>query len=594
VGSPRLFWFIITTMNTAVAEVNLRPAAPANALLDGFSRLDSSRKFGLIGGALALLAVLMLAFYMNRQADWKVLYANLSDKDGGAVIAQLTQMNVPYKHADGGQAILVPADRVHDTRLRLASQGLPKGSIAGFELMDNNRLGMTQFQERLSFQRGLEGELTRSIQALSSVADARVHLALPNQNGFFREQQKPSASVLLTLHSGRTLDRSQIAGIVHLVASSVPELNPKAVSVLDATGALLSNPADGQTGSVDTQQLQYVQQLEQVYVRRIMDLLEPLVGRENVRAQVTADIDFSLTEQTQEQHRPNQGTEPSAVRSQQTIEARDANGNLPPPGAPGAVANQPPAPTAAPVNGAPGAVGVTGPNGTASVGANGLARREQVTNYEVDKTVRVTRGATGTVRRLSAAVVVNHRSITNDKGNTSTEALPPEQVEQMTALVREAIGFSQDRGDSVNLMNSPFTRAKADTTEVAWWKAGDNRELAQSLAWPVGMVLLGLIIFLGVVRPALRDMRRPPTTANEQATAAVGPNGEPLQLDAVLDDQNERPALLPKPTAASNEPTAEMLRLDDARRLAKENPVAVANIIKNWVSGEAGGAVAPT
>ena len=582
-------------MNTAVAEVDLRPApAPANALVQGFVQLERRRQVGLIVGALALLAVLAAVFFMSRQADWKVLYANLSDKDGGAVIAQLTQMNVPYKHADGGQAILVPADRVHDSRLRLASQGLPKGSIAGFELMDNNRLGMTQFQERLSFQRGLEGELTRSIQALSSVADARVHLALPNQNGFFREQQKPSASVLLTLHSGRTLDRSQIAGIVHLVASSVPELNPKAVSVLDATGALLSNPADGQTGSVDTQQLQYVQQLEQVYVRRIMDLLEPLVGRENVRAQVTADVDFSLTEQTQEQHRPNQGTEPSAVRSQQTIEARDANGNLPPPGAPGAVANQPPAPTAAPVNGQPGAVGVTGPNGTAAVGANGLARREQVTNYEVDKTVRVTRGATGTVRRLSAAVVVNHRNITSDKGAIVSEALPPEQVEQMTALVREAIGFSQDRGDSVNLMNSPFTRTKTDTTEVAWWKTGDNRELAQSLAWPVGMVLLGLIIFFGVVRPALRDMRRPPITANEQASAAVGPNGEPLQLDAVLDDQPERPALLPKPTAASNEPTAEMLRLDDARRLAKENPVAVANIIKNWVSGEAGGAVAPT
>ncbi|MFC7410968.1 flagellar basal-body MS-ring/collar protein FliF [Hydrogenophaga atypica] len=579
-------------MNTAVAEVDLRPAAPANALMDGFARLDGRRKIGLIGGALALLLVLMLAFYMNRQADWKVLYANLSDKDGGAVIAQLTQMNVPYKHLDGGQAIMVPADRVHDTRLRLASQGLPKGSIAGFELMDNNKLGMTQFQERLSFQRGLEGELTRSIQALSSVADARVHLALPNQNGFFREQQKPSASVLLTLHSGRTLDRSQIAGIVHLVASSVPEMNPKAVSVLDATGALLSNPADGQAGSVDTQQLQYVQQLEQVYVRRIMDLLEPLVGRENVRAQVTADVDFSLTEQTQEQHRPNQGTEPSAVRSQQTIEARDANGNIPPPGTPGAVANQPPAPTAAPINGQPGQVGVTGPNGEV-VGANGLTRREQVTNYEVDKTVRVTRGATGTVRRVSAAVVVNHRNITNDKGEIVSEALPPEQVEQMTALVREAIGFSQDRGDSVNLMNSPFTRAKADDSEVVWWKSGDNRELAQNLAWPVGMVLLGLIIFFGVVRPALRDMRRPPVSAEAAAAAAVGPNGEPLQLDAVLDDQPERPALLPKP-AGSDEPTPEMLRLEDARRLAKENPVAVASIIKNWVSGESSGAVAPT
>ena len=179
---------------------------------------------------------------MNRQPDWRVLYASLNDKDGGAIVAQLSQMNVPYKYTEGGQAIMVPSDKVHDTRLRLASQGLPKGSVTGFEMMESNRFGMTQFQERLTFQRGLEGELTRSIQSLSSVQSARVHLALPNQNGFFREQQKPSASVLLTLYPGRTLDQAQIAGIVHLVASSVPELNPSAVSVVDDAGNLLSTP----------------------------------------------------------------------------------------------------------------------------------------------------------------------------------------------------------------------------------------------------------------------------------------------------------------------------------------------------------------
>ena len=573
-------------MNTAVAEVDLQPA-PRNALLQGFERLDKRRKYGLIGGALALLLVLMAAFYMNRQADWRVLYANLSDKDGGAVVAQLSQMNVPYKYTDGGPAILVPADRVHDIRLRLASQGLPKGSVTGFELMDNGRLGMTQFQERLTFQRGLEGELTRSIKSLSSVADARVHLALPNQNGFFREQQKPSASVLLTLHPGRTLDRAQVAGIVHLVASSVPEMNPSAVSVLDDTGKLLSGAPESGSG-VDAQQLQYVQQLEQAYVRRIIDLLEPLVGRENVRAQVTADVDFSLTEQTQEQHRPNQGTEPSAVRSQQLIEAREGAGNLPAPGTPGAVSNQPPAPSTAPINGPAPQVGVTGPNGAnANASVQSPTRREQVTNYEVDKTVRVTRGATGSVRRLSAAVVVNHRSVPDGKGGFNTEALPPEQVEQMTALVREAIGFSQDRGDSVNLMNSAFSKTRGDAPEVPWWKASDNRELAQSLAWPVGMVLLGLIIFFGMVRPALRDMRRPPQVALAEAA-----DGQVQQLDAVLDDTPERPGLLPKPS--NEEASPETLRLEDARRLAKDNPVAVANIIKNWVSGEAGTAVAPT
>lgn len=562
-------------MNTAVAEVDLRPApAPANALVQGFVQLERRRQVGLIVGALALLAVLAAVFFMSRQADWKVLYANLSEKDGGAIIAQLAQMNVPYKYAEGGQAIMVPADKVHDTRLRLASQGLPKGSVGGFEAMETSRLGMTQFQERLSFQRGLEGELTRSIKSLSSVEDARVHLALPNQNGFFREQQKPSASVLVTLRPGRTLDRAQIAGIVHLVASSVPEMNPKAVSVVDENGTLLSTPPDGQAGSVDTQQLQYVQQIEQLYMRRIMDLLEPVVGRENVRAQVTADVDFSQTDQTSEQHRPNQGTEPAAVRSLQTIESGNlANRN--PAGVPGAVSNQPPQPATAPINGQAAPVGVQGGQNT---GGDASSRREAVTNYEVDRTVRVTRGAVGNVRRLNAAVVINHRNVTDPRGQTTQQALPAEELEKMTALVREAIGFNQERGDSVNIMNSPFTRETSTRPDVAWWQQGDNRELAQSLIWPVGMLLLGLIIFFGMVRPALKLMKNPPPP--KLAAEAVD-----RPLDALLDENPERPGLLPKP--ANEEQTAEQLRLEDARRLARENPGAVANIVKTWISGEA-------
>ena len=206
--------------------------------------LDRGQRMKLIGAVLAFVAVLIAAIVIGRQPDWRVLFANVNDKDGGAIIAQLSQMNVPYKHAEGGGTILVPADRVHDVRLRLATQGLPKGAISGFEAMEANRFGMTQFQERVSFQRGLEGELTRSIQALSSVQGARVHLAMPNQNGFFRDQQKPSASVLLSLHPGRTLERAQIAGIVHLVASSVPELAPSAVSVVDDSGKLLSTTSD--------------------------------------------------------------------------------------------------------------------------------------------------------------------------------------------------------------------------------------------------------------------------------------------------------------------------------------------------------------
>lgn len=560
-------------MNTAVAEIdNTLPATPSNPLVAGFSRLSGARKVMLSLGALAMVGVLAAGFYMANRPDYRVLYANLSDKDGGAVLAQLSQLNIPYKHADGGSAILVPADKVHDTRLRLASQGLPRGSTVGFELLDTTRLGMTQFQERLTFQRGLEGELIRSITALSSVSDARVHLALPNQNGFFREQQKPSASVLLTLYPGRTLDRTQIAGIVHLVASSVPELNPKAVSVVDQNGNLLSQTADGEAGGPDSKQIEYTRMLEKMYTQRIIDLLEPVLGRDNVRAQVTADVDFSQTEQTSEQHRPNQNGEPSAVRSQQLVEAGSAVGQTAP-GVPGAVANQAPGATTAPVNGQPAQVGVVPGANVQNGSTDANRRREQVINYEVDKTVMVTRNATGTIRRLTAAVVLNHKAGTDRRGQPITEPLPAEQMEQINALVREAIGFNSNRGDSVNVMNTAFTKGSSDVTEVPWWKQPDTQDLARSLAWPAGMLLLGLILFLGMVRPTLKLMRSP--AQNEKPEIA--------QLDAIVDDQPQRPGL---PTPVQNEATAEMLRLEDAKRLARDNPVAVANIIKGWVNGE--------
>ncbi|MBA4195744.1 MAG: flagellar basal body M-ring protein FliF [Comamonadaceae bacterium] len=561
-------------MSTTVAELDIQPAR-RSPLGDGLSRMDNSQKIKLGLGALALLALALAAFFMGRQPDWKVLYSNLGDKDGGAIVAQLSQMNVPYRHTEGGGAIMVPADKVHDTRLRLASQGLPKGSVTGFELMESNRFGMTQFQERLTFQRGLEGELTRSIQSLSSVQSARIHLALPNQNGFFREQQKASASVLLTLHPGRTLDRAQVAGIVHLVASSVPEMNPKAVSVVDDAGNLLSSPPDaaGQAQGADVQKLQYVTQIEQLHTRRILDMLEPLVGAGNVKAQVTADVDFSLVESTSEQHAPNQGGAPSAVRSQQLVE--DGSGaSSQPSGVPGAVSNQPPAPGAAPINGPAAPVGVN-PQGAATAD-KGSMRRESTVNYEVDKTVKVVRESTGTVRRLSAAVVVNHRTSVNPQGKSVTQPIPPEQLEQMTALVRETIGFNKDRGDSVNLVNAAFNAVKApEAEELPLWKQPEMIDLARSLAWPLGMVAVGLLVLMGLVRPVLKQMKNP-------APRLTALEAQPL--NAVLNDTPERPGL---PMPASEEVTPEQQRLADAKRLALENPAAVANIVKGWVNGEA-------
>lgn len=540
--------------------------------------LDQGQRLRLALGVVLFVAIGVVGLVMGRQAEWRVLYSNLADKDGGAVITQLTTLNVPYKYTEGGGAILVPADRVHDVRLKLASLGLPKGSVNGFEMMEANRFGMTQFQERLTFQRGLEGELTRSIQALSSVQNARVHLALPNQNGFFREQQKPSASILLSLHPGRTLDRAQLAGIVHLVASSVPEMVPSAVSVLDDTGKLLSAAPDGSGGALggDAEQLQHVQQIEQLYSRRILDILEPIVGKQNVKAQVTAELDFSQTESTTESHKPNQTPESSAIRSQQVVESTNGGNTAPPSGVPGATTNQPPAQASAPINGAAQPLAAAGQS-AAGANSTGASKRESIVNYEVDKTVRVVKGATGVIKRINAAVVVNNQVVTNDKGKTTSTPLSDAQIEKMTALVRESVGFNKDRGDSVNLVNAAFVADKVDVVDVPLWRQPEVVDMARSFAWPVGTLLLGVLVLLGVIRPAMKTLAQP------ARVSAVRAN----QLDAVEGDQPDRPQL--SAPAISNEPAQPSpgeLRLEDARKLTRDNPAAVANIVKAWMNGE--------
>ena len=541
-----------------------------------------------LGAVVALIAAVLLAgLFYARQPDYRVLFSGLGDKDAGAIVAQLTQMNVPYKYTEGGGAIMVPGNRVHDARLRLATQGLPKGSVAGYELMENSKFGITQFQERLNFQRGLEGELTRSIQALASVQSARVHLALPQQNGFFREQVKPSASVLLSLYPGRFLDRAQLAGIVHLVSSSVPDMAPQAVSVLDDTGKLLSQSPDGAAGSsIDAQQLAYAQQLEQQYTRRILDILEPIVGKDNVKAQVTAEVDFSRTDSTVEQHRPNLSPEASAVRSQQILEnAAGPDGAKLPAGVPGAISNQPPQNANAPVNGAnpaPSAGGAAA--GAGADGASGVGKRELVTNYEVDKTTQVTRGSVGVVKRVNAAVVVNYQMVVPEPGKPAEpKALSPEQIEQMTALVRESVGYNKERGDSVNLMNAPFLQ-EAPAPDLPLWRQPEMLELAKSAGWPVGISLGVALLLLLLLRPMLKGRKELAVAA--QADGAGGAAGAAGQIDAIAGEQLERPALPPPAKPEELAPTAEQLRLEDARKLARDNPLAVANILKGWVNGE--------
>jgi flagellar M-ring protein FliF len=557
-------------MDNAVAPSSPQTLVPLNAAASGFgARLAALPARSLLGlgiGVALLLAVAVALTLRQTEGDYRVLFAGLSDKDGGAVLAQLSQMNIPYKHADGGNAILVPASQVHDVRLRLASAGLPKGAVGGFELMDKSPFGMTQFQERLNFQRGLQGELERSIGSLAAVQAARVHLALPNQNGFFREQQKPSASVLLTLHPGRTLERAQVAGIVHLVSSSVPELSPRSVSVLDGSGALLSGADDSGKG-LDAQQLQYVQQIEAGYLKRVVEILEPVLGRDNLRANVTADIDFTQTESTSEEFKPNQGDAPAAVKLVQRNESSQPGAAVPS-GVPGAASNQPPVQATAPLAG--GAQQLQAAQGGYG---GGNVRRDAVTQYEVDKTVRVTRNATGTLRRLNAAVVVNHRSSTDAKGKSTSTPLSAEELDKITALVQQSLGFNKERGDSLRVINAPFRVEPPPKVEaIPIHQQPWVMDLLRAAAAPLALALVALVVVFKLIRPALN--------------AAMPPEAKPVggQLNVVAD--NDLPASLPAttPPALAAPPTNQ--KLESARAFAQQNPAAVAQIVKDWVGGE--------
>lgn len=551
----------------AAARTLPTPVAPLSA----FAAIPPKRRWMAAAGVAALVALVAVAVLWSREPDWRVLFANTTDKDGGAIIAALTQMNVPYRFAPGGAAILVPEERVHDARLKLASQGLPRGGTVGFELLENQKFGVTQFQERLNFQRGLEGELARSIQSIAAVQSARVHLALPTQNGFLREQQKPSASVLLSLHPGRQIDRAQVAGIVHLVAASVPNLSPKQVSVIDQSGALLSSDSDVAANGLDATQLNYLRSIETTLNQRVLDIVEPIVGAGNVRAQVTADIDFTQSESTAEQYRPNQGGELAAVRSQQKVEA-PAGEATPGQGVPGALSNQPPQPTTAPVNGpaqtpraagtADGAGGASAPN----------ARRESVTNYEVDKTVRITRNATGTIKRLSAAVVVDHRRSVDADGKVTRTPLSAEELQNVQSLVREAIGFVSERGDSINVVNAPFTEIEAPKeVELPFWREPGNLALARDLGRQLGLVALALIVIFAFIRPALK--------------AAARPQPRPHAVAAQVDDPLQLPEPAPEPRAL-----ASTARHDEILETARANPSTVANVVRSWVAAEPKGA----
>ncbi|NPT55656.1 flagellar basal-body MS-ring/collar protein FliF [Paraburkholderia elongata] len=546
--------------------------------LSGLAQMRGNPRAPLIFAVALLVAIVAGLFLWSRAPDYKVLYSNLSDRDGGAIITALQAANIPYKFSDAGGAILVPAEQVHEMRLRLASQGLPKSGSVGFELMDNQKFGISQFAEQINYQRALEGELERTIESISSVKSARVHLAIPKPSVFVRDKEAPSASVLVNLYPGRALDEGQVLAITHMVSSAVPDMPVKGVTILDQDGNLLTQPSTG--SGLDASQLKYRQQIERNTQQRIDAILSPLFGSGNAHSQVSADIDFSRSEQTSENYGPNGTPQQAAIRSQQSSTATEMS-QAAASGVPGALSNQPPQPASAPI---------TAGNGTPGVTTTPVSdRKDSTTNYELNKTVQHLEQPMGGIKRLSVAVVVNYLRVVDAKGHAIMQPVTADKLAQVNQLVKDAMGFDAARGDSVNVVNSPFTADIDPDANLPWWRTPDMIALAKQIATYLGIGAVALFLYFVMVKPALRRAFPPP----EQTAAAALPSpDEPILLDGIPAAERAGAS-----TVAELESDSELLALESskhkyernlefARNIARQDPKIVATVVKNWVSDE--------
>jgi flagellar M-ring protein FliF len=521
---------------------------------------------------IAVVAALVL---WSRAPTYKVLYSNLSDRDGGAIVTALQAANVPYKLTNGGSAILVPSEQVNEMRLHLAAEGLPKSGSVGFELMDNEKFGISQFAEQVNYQRALEGTLEQTIESISSIKTARVHLAIPKPSVFVREREAPTASVLVNLYPGRMLDDGQVASITHLVAAAVPDLTAHNVTVVDQDGNLLTQ--NGTSAGLDATQLKYVSQIEHDTQARIDAILAPLFGAGNARSQVSADVDFSKLEQTSEAYAPNGTPTQAAIRSQQQqIDLDMQQGGAS--GVPGALSNQPPQPASAPVNAPAGANGQ--PAGTPV-----SDHRDTTTNYELDKTVRHFQQAPGDIKRLSVAVVVNYQPKLDAKGHTTMQPLDAQKLAQVEQLVKDAMGYDAKRGDSVNVVNAAFQTEVDPNANLPWWRQPNMIALAIEVAKWLGIGIVALVLYLMMVKPAVRRAFPPPEPKDPALPAGLV--DEPLLLDGLpsASQQNADEEEAEKQAREAEKHKYERY-LEYARTIARQDPKIVATVVKAWVNDE--------
>ena len=527
----------------------------------------------------AAIAIIVAMVLWAKQPDYRVLYSNVSDQDGGAIVTQLTQMNIPYRFTETGGAIEVPADKVHELRLRLAQLGLPKGGAVGFELLDQEKFGISQFSEQVNYQRALEGELARTIETLGPVKSARVHLAMPKPSLFVREQKSPSASVTVNLAPGRAMDEGQISAVVHLVSSAVAGLPPGNVTLVDQSGRLLTQ-SNTSGRDLNDAQLKYAADVEGRVQRRIEAILSPIVGNGNVHAQVNAQIDFDNKEQTEEQYHPNGNPSEAVMRSRQLNESEQVGGPYPG-GVPGALSNQP-----APANNAP-ITANTPQNGqqnqnaqqtTSTSTANSAGprntQRNETTNYEVDRTIRHTKMNVGDVQRLSVAVVVNYRTLTDGK----PLPLTADQLKQIEDLTREAMGFSQQRGDTLNVVNSQFNATDESAGELPFWQQQAFIDQLMTAGRWLLVLIVAWILWRKAVRPQLVRREEERKALLENAQTRQMPEEEAVEVRLSKDEQTQQ-------RRANQRLSAEVMS-QRIREMSDNDPRVVALVIRQWMSGE--------
>jgi flagellar M-ring protein FliF len=563
---------------SAVAEDKLHPA------FRSMLRLTPARQLGLMLALAVSVAIGLVVMLWAQSPSYDVLFPGVADKDATEIIEALDKLGVEYKVDPGTGSVMVPSENTRELKLKLAAQGLPRTTSLGYELLDkDNGFGASKNVELMRFQRALEGEIALTIQTIQNVKSAKVLLALPVQSVFVRERKKPSASVVVELYQGRTLDKEQIESIVHLVASSVPLMEAGQVTVVDHKGRLLNSKDTGEDISLTSKQFDYKKNIEEHLRERIENILTPLLGAEGMRAQISADVDFTVTEKTQEMFNPDL----PALRSEQT---QEDNSNLSKvQGVPGALSNQPP-----PTGVAPEVASGQEKQTNAESGSNS---KSATRNYELDKTITHTRLATGALRRLSVAVVVDDKHVVIE-GNAAQQPYSQEELNQMRDLVKQAVGYDSSRGDQVTVTNVAFKAPEAleDVAEPFWEKPWFLDILKLVLAAAVVMLLI-----LKVLRPAFatligKDEKEEQLKALEKAqmdAEAIGgvvrfdENGKPL---AVRVDEETGEVL--GITAGAEDlllleaPQSYEKRLEYVQKLIDEDPKLVAQVIKTWLKDD--------